>query len=124
MSTPSVQPSTDGPTDSGPNQDTVSWILQIPPAEVVFVTAILEGYEGACLTTSLDREMSTLIIQVPSGQVELVKEVLDNIELTEGRIVQFPEPEARSEDHGTSPSWTTSKLEGDNPPSTASDSFH
>ena len=123
MSTQSAQPSTDGPADGGPNQDTVSWVLQIPPAEVVFVTAILEGYEGACLTTSLDREMSTLIIQVPSGQFELVKEVLDNIELTEGRIVQFPERETRREDHGTSPVRTTSNQEGDSPPSTPSDSF-
>src|SRR5262245_45790500 len=92
MSIQSDQPSTDPSSASGldPAQDTVEWVLRIPPTEVVYVTAILEGYEGLCLTTSLDREASSLIVQVPSGQVDLLREVLDSIELAVGSIEELP----------------------------------
>jgi uncharacterized protein DUF4911 len=124
MSIPSAQLFTDpdpGEEALVPPQDTVSWVLRIPDPEVVFVTAVLEGYEGLCLTTSLDRDSSTLIIQVPSGQVELAKEVLDNIDLAVGRIEQFTETEARRILHGTSAVSSASNSVGDTPASPIAD---
>jgi hypothetical protein len=67
-----------------PPKDTVALVLSVPASEIVYVSAVLEGYEGVCVGTTSAEEPTRIELQVSPGQVHLVREVLSSLELTEG----------------------------------------
>jgi uncharacterized protein DUF4911 len=78
-------------------EDTVNWTLRVPAPEVMYVSAILEGYEGLCLGTTPEGHDALLVLQVGPGQTGLLREVLSSLELAEAQveILEAP-PEAQA----------------------------
>jgi uncharacterized protein DUF4911 len=75
-------------TDAGAEAPTESVELElwVPTSEVVFVTAMLDSYEGLCSCTTPEPDSPRLVLQVAPGQLDELLRVLEGIELVEGRI--------------------------------------
>ncbi len=68
-----------------------NWKIQIDPREVYYLKFILEGYDNLATMSTVDRQQGIVELYIPSGNEDLVRELLVAIKTeiglkTENRI--------------------------------------
>jgi hypothetical protein len=59
--------------------DTISLFIKIPPAEIAYLTFILESYEGVAIARTVDPLQGLVELMVSPDYQEEIKEILKDL---------------------------------------------
>jgi hypothetical protein len=59
--------------------DTISFLIQIPPEEIAFLSFILESYEGVAIARTVDPRQGLMELMVSPDYQEEIKEILKDL---------------------------------------------
>jgi hypothetical protein len=66
--------------------ETVRLFVRMPREEIAFVSALLCGYDGLCLSSTPDETPEVLRLEAAATQMELLRAVLHGVELVTGHL--------------------------------------